>query len=166
MSKFCRNCGTPLSDEATFCGKCGTPVSVSAVPDLPSRTSLGGDPLKLGVIIAGVLVVLSTFLPYASVSMFGFSQSVSLIDGGDGFIFIATAAVAIVGVLINKRILTLIGGIVTAFLALFELVNMNSELGDLAGMVDKGFGFYLSILASIVLAVLGVLVFLAGKKSK
>ena len=29
---FCKNCGTPLVDNATFCGNCGTPVENAAAP--------------------------------------------------------------------------------------------------------------------------------------
>ena len=39
---------------------------------------------------SGILAIISCFLPFASVSIFGYSQSVSLMDGGDGTIGLVT----------------------------------------------------------------------------
>ena len=77
MARFCKNCGTPLNDDATFCGKCGTPVGGAPAGRGPIYTSTNADKFKLGVFIASALVIISTILPYASVSLFGFSESVS-----------------------------------------------------------------------------------------
>lgn len=168
MARFCKNCGTPLNDGATVCGKCGAPVGAApgGSPVHPAPSAIGSDKLKLGVLIASAVVILSTFLPYATVSLFGFSESVSLLEGGDGWFFIAASAVAIVGVLINKPILPLVGGVITALISLFEIVDMKTQLGDYSSMVDMSMGFYLSLVGSIALAVLGVLVFLNAKKGQ
>ena len=32
MIMFCKNCGTPLADDAKFCGKCGTATANAAAP--------------------------------------------------------------------------------------------------------------------------------------
>ena len=45
---------------------------------------------------SGILAIISCFLPFASVSIFGYSQSVSLMDGGDGIICIALVVVALI----------------------------------------------------------------------
>ena len=166
MARFCKNCGTPLNDDATFCGKCGTPVGGAPAGRGPIYTSTNADKFKLGVFIASALVIISTILPYASVSLFGFSESVSLLKGGDGWFFIAAAAVAIVGAVIGKPILPLVGGVIAALLSLFEIANTKSELGAYSSMVDMGLGFYLNLIASIALAAVGVLLFLDAKKTQ
>ncbi len=172
MSKFCKKCGAPLDPGVKFCNKCGAAIEPEEAPTAPfsapgrSNTSVFG----LAILIAAAVVILSSFLPYVSVSMFGFTESQSLIKGGDGFFFIGLAIVAAVTALLNKPLGTLISGLVTAFLGIFELVDANNkldeELGELSSLIQKGIGCYLNVIASIALGVLGVLFFLAVRKEK
>lgn len=37
MSKFCKNCGTELADEAAFCKNCGTSTAAEAVAETPAE---------------------------------------------------------------------------------------------------------------------------------
>ena len=165
MNKFCAKCGAPLAPGATVCGKCGAQIK-SDVPTPAKSSSSSLHPLALGILISAVAVILATFLPYVSVSFLGFSQSASVIVGGDGLIFIATAAMAIVGALLKKPLIALIGGIITVGLCIFELVNASSELGGYASYIDKGAGYYLLLIASIALVIFCVLSFLASRKSE
>src|SRR5687768_4060987 len=54
---------------------------------------------RLFIVIASAIGIVSAFLPWAKVSMFGFSTSVNGIDGGDGWIslalFVAAAGITI-----------------------------------------------------------------------
>lgn len=158
MSRFCKNCGSELDPGVKICPKCGA-VAV----DTPSTNS-NASIFKLGIIISGAVLILSSFLPYVSVSVFGFSQSQSLIDGGDGFFFIALGIAAIVGAVMKLTRPTLIIGAVAAVFSVYEMINANSVLGDYAAFIDKGMGYYLNLISAIVLVVFCVLAALAEKK--
>jgi hypothetical protein len=63
MSKFCRNCGKELSDQAAFCGECGatfdvptkTVVTPTATVSAPKNVSVG-NPLSYEISSNGVVV--------------------------------------------------------------------------------------------------------------
>lgn len=104
---------------------------------------------RLFIVVAGAVGVLSAFLPWARVSMFGFSTSASGIDGGDGWLSLALFGAAIGLALTNgdkklvlegtmKKAVAGIGAGVTAFM-LIELLRIGFDFAS--------FGVYLSILA-------------------
>lgn len=103
-------------------------------------------------IVACFLIIIGCLLPFASVSMLGYSQSVSLLsDGKDGIIFLVAALVTIALILIKKDLLSLIAGIITGGLGVYEIIYTNSQLGDYSSMVNKGMGYYLLLIGAIVL---------------
>lgn len=167
LSKFCNNCGAPLDSGSQFCTKCGTAIeSDKFQPTLPSKNIFV---LKLGVFISSAVLILSSFLPYASASVFGFTYAQSLIDGGDGIFFIAVAIIAIVAAALKKPRLTLAFGVLAVCLCFFEMANISSgldDLGDYAGFIIKGAGYYLNAISGIALAIFCVLFFLATKNKK
>ena len=165
MTGFCKKCGAALEPGAKTCSRCGAPVEDDEYRPAPSSNS-NIAVVNLGILVAGVVLILSTFLPYVSVSVFGFTQSASLIEGGDGAIFIALGIAAIACAVLKKPLPTLVAGVAAALLSFVELADANSKLGDYAAFVSKGMGFYLNLLAAIALAVLCVLFFLAEKKKK
>ena len=74
---------------------------------------------------SGILAIISCFLPFASVSIFGYSQSVSLMDGGDGIICIALVVVALILSYLHKDIVALGLAGATAVLAVYEFLMLN-----------------------------------------
>lgn len=103
-------------------------------------------------IVACFLIIIGCLLPFASVSMLGYSQSVSLLsDGKDGIIFLVAALVTIALILIKKDLLSLIAGIITGGLGIYEIIYTNSQLGEYSSMVNKGMGYYLLLIGAIVL---------------
>ena len=103
-------------------------------------------------IVACFLIIIGCLLPFASVSMLGYSQSVSLLsDGKDGIIFLVAALVTIALILIKKDLLSLIAGIITGGLGIYEIIYTNSQLGQYSSMVNKGMGYYLLLIGAIVL---------------
>jgi hypothetical protein len=104
---------------------------------------------RLFIVIAAAVGILSAFLPWARVSMFGMSVSANGMDGGDGWLslglFAAAAGLAIAGGDRNlalegstKKAVAGIGAGVTAFMV-FELFYI--------GFSWASYGVYLSILA-------------------
>lgn len=171
MSNFCEKCGAPLEQGVKFCAKCGAPVAdnqtKTAVLTKPAGMSVNvKSPLTLGMLIAGAVVILSTFLPYVSVSLFGYTQSQSLLNGGDGVFFIVLAAAAMVLAVLNKPTIAMVCSVITGALSIFELTDANSKLGDYSALVDKGAGCYLNLLGGVALAAISVVWFLSARKNK
>ncbi|MBR3055887.1 hypothetical protein IKG64_01015 [Candidatus Saccharibacteria bacterium] len=118
---------------------------------------------SLIIIIAAVLGVIATFLPWATVSFLGVSESVNGLGGdgvmGDGIITLILFIVA--GVLAGikfqggmgtgfKVAITIISAI-AAIIGMVEIANIN---GNSLGLASVGFGVYLVIIAGIAGAIL------------
>ena len=118
---------------------------------------------SLIIIIAAVLGVIVTFLPWATVSFLGVSESVNGLGGdgvmGDGIITLILFIVA--GVLAGikfqggmgtgfKVAITIISAI-AAIIGMVEIANIN---GNSLGLASVGFGVYLVIIAGIAGAIL------------
>ncbi|MBK7129487.1 MAG: hypothetical protein IPM74_06765 [Crocinitomicaceae bacterium] len=106
---------------------------------------------RLFVVIAAAVGIISAFLPWARVSMFGYSASVNGIDGGDGWLSIGLFGVAAGLAIANgdktkvlegtmKKAVAGVGAGAAAFM-LIELLRIGFEFAS--------FGVYLSLLAGI-----------------
>lgn len=106
---------------------------------------------RLFILIAGAVGILSAFLPWAKISLFGFSTSASGIEGGDGWLslalFAAAAGLAFTSgdkaAVLEGSMKKAVGGIgagVSAFM-LIELLRI--------GFSYASYGVYLSILAGV-----------------
>ena len=190
MKRFCTNCGKELGDQEVFCTNCGTKselpqsaasgskgisvggISVGGV-SVKNMAESNNGVIKIGIIVASVLVILAALIPYAKISMFGQSLSISLmgVEGemGDGIIYIALGILAIVFAFMNKKIPVLVVGIVAFLMCCYEMISMNSlyeEMGMFAGMITKGPGFYLMIVATVGLLALSILNFVMKGSAK
>ena len=153
--KFCPNCGEDCVSQDT-----GIPVKESVDKTKSAINDFGENMQKKEVEISGkkfnmlevltfgsgILAIISCFLPFASVSIFGYSQSVSLMDGGDGIICIALVVVALILSYLHKDIVALGLAGATAVLAVYEIFNAKSVLG---GYGNISIGAYLLLLAAI-----------------
>ena len=140
-------------------------------------SSLPSDPITLAGLVAGVVMVISFFLPLVSLSAFGYSYSMS----GFGMTFgskylsgeftniiylVPGIAALLVGLLVKKtqpRAIAqiAIGAItVVAFLAFMGYVNDNTY-----GVGKMSFAFYLFIICGIVLIACGIKTILDNKKT-
>lgn len=186
MAKFCKNCGTPLNDGATFCGKCGTPVNAAPAPggyrpapgpgggpDLMSRLSVTGQPLKTGILASGVVMLLSVFLPFLTASFMGISESISLMSsemkGSDtipGFLFLLVAVAVIALELFDLKLFALVASGVSLLMNIINFFIIQGYLKESFGLMKRGFGCWLLILASIVATVLCVMDLLNARKGQ
>jgi hypothetical protein len=108
---------------------------------------------RLFIVIAGVLGIIAAFLPWAKVSFFGITASVSGTDGGDGWISLGLFAAAI-GIAaatgdrngeLEANMKKAVGGIGAGAVG-FMLIELVGSIGfDLAS-----YGVYLSLLAGVV----------------
>lgn len=174
---FCMKCGQQLDENDVFCPNCGAKVErkenhQSNFQDQAKNTfndikSTATDFVQndhsgfmekfikqnnvVGLIGCAV-VLIANFLPFASVSAFGYSQSVSLMDDGkDGIIFLVLSIVTAVLIFIKNDTLALIAGVITGGIGIYEIIHTSSQLGVYASYVTKGAGYYLLLIGSIVL---------------
>lgn len=174
---FCKQCGNQLEDGAKFCGKCGSPIDSTV-----SKTSVSmpsAQYIRIGIIIASVLLALSTVLPYVkvkeSLSWVTGTESISLlyVDGqlGDGIFFLLLAILIIVFSCLKKKIPVLICSVLTVFLYIFEIMQFKKQYDDVLGFkidiwdyMTKGAGYHLLGISAILLLVLSIVYFVTYKK--
>ena len=78
-----------------------------------------------------LLCLISVFLPFLSVSLFGYSESMSLFkDGEDGVIFLITAIVIIALSMLRVNTLNIILTLIQGIFAIYETMSAKSELSD------------------------------------
>ena len=104
-------------------------------------------------IIASIIIGISGFFPYVSVSIFGFKVSKSLIEGGDGYFLIALALIALICSIKEKYIAAGISGIVSLILFFFENSTLNESLDDeyARSLIQNEAGYYLLVCGSLAL---------------
>ena len=109
--------------------------------------------VQLLVIIASVVVIVSCFMPFYTVSLLGFSKSVRYIDG-DGVISIILAIVAIILVWVKLYKITLIPAAINLIMLLYDISSVSSASEGLGSLAVGG---VIAILGSIAVAAGGVM---------
>ena len=125
---------------------------------------------QIVVAIAAVIQVIACFLPFATVSVLGFSQSITWVDG-DGIFAIILAVLAAVMVFLNRNvtyIIAMVAAAINAILIIYDgfigYASQMSELGDYRGMVTRGAGIYIFIIGAIAMLVGTVLLFVKERE--
>lgn len=122
---------------------------------------------QIVVAIAAVIQVIACFLPFATVSVLGFSQSITWADG-DGIFAIILAVLATVMVFLNKNvtyIIAMVAAAINVILIIYDgFIGYASELGDYSGMVSRGAGIYIFIIGAIAMVAGTVLLFVKERE--
>ena len=116
-------------------------------------------------VFASLVVGISAFLPYLSVSFFGSSLSKSLIDGGDGYIVIVIAVIALICSFAEKYIPAIIMGVASLGLFFLENSNVSASLNTgnststaiAKSMIQNNAGYYCLLIGSVALILFGIL---------
>lgn len=166
-SKFCASCGAKLESYSSSARKVmpnttyanaapsnpnhsNTAIPNSAIPNAAVPLGKKKRTFNIGnfVIWAGcVIAFISLFLPFASASFLGFSQSVSLFDTEDGIFFIVTIVAT---ALLNFTRLNLLPTIGSAVMVFFLCLEVNS-LNDAGSLVNYGPGRVFLIIGTILM---------------
>lgn len=113
--------------------------------------------------------LISVFLPFLTVSLFGYSESMSLFkDGEDGVIFLITAIVVFALSMLRVNTLNIILTLIQGIFAVYETMSAKDELSDYGSMVQYGAGFYLLLIGGIVAfvgAITGLVLHINAKKA-
>lgn len=113
--------------------------------------------------------LISVFLPFLTVSLFGYSESMTLFkDGEDGVIFLITAIVIFALSMLRVNTLNIILTLIQGIFAVYETMSAKDELSDYGSMVQYGAGFYLLLIGGIVAfvgAIIGLVLHINAKKA-
>ncbi|MCR5481129.1 MAG: zinc-ribbon domain-containing protein [Ruminococcus sp.] len=187
---FCPKCGAQVPDGSPFCSSCGAQMGAQQPqqPVNQGGTSFnkpagaGSNPFDFNEIInsfkanisnigglgiapfialgGAALLIVSIFLPFISVKVFGITTSASLLKGGALHWLIAIViALCSAFVAISKKTIPMLvqGGIAVVY-AIFEGIFQKETLVSLAA------GFYVMLIAALAIAAGGVMQFLQEKK--
>jgi hypothetical protein len=159
----------------------------------PAAPARKGSPLGIGVIIAGVLMAIGTFLPWISVklnlgtsnlsgtplSTTNFSRSLAGIKGGEGKIVLFCAVVAIglgVAAMVNNAKIAFaaalpgLAAILTILKVFGDKAKYDSDIptfGTGSGVqVSLSAGIYLSLIMAIAVIGIGVIAGVIGSRAK
>ena len=136
-------------------------------------SSLSNDPVTLAGIIAGIVMVLSFFLPLVSLSAFGYSYSMSALDMtgmggvlGNLIFLIPGIAALLVAFLVKKPTPRAIAQIVIGVITIiFFILYFDAARNSTYGIAQMGLAFYLFIICAIVLIACGIKTILDNKKA-
>lgn len=184
----------------------GAPYQAPATPDYAANIqnsvagfaqNLGGKNVTVGgqsfdfisiiTYVAGVLAIIACIVPFVSISAFGYSGSVSLFQGGDGWIVLVAVLAIAALTFFKKHLPAMIISALVLVLSIFEMVYSKSKINGINGSLDEfgssygslgslasgyaknavafGIGAYLLVIAALGLIVGTVLAFGNQKKA-
>ncbi len=126
--------------------------------------------LKILCVIASLIICVSAFLPYFSVSGLGVTVSKSLKDGNDWIFVVIISAAALIFSIIGKYLPVVFLGMASLVMFFIEnnsvTTNLGKEIDALArSLIQNNMGYYCLLIGSITLIVFAVLG-LAGTRKK
>lgn len=144
-----------------------------APPPMP-RTVSTGKTNTLGL-IASIAVFIAIFLPFFKITV-GISVSASLFDGKDWLLFTAIAVLGLIFSLIKKHTGVFVVGLISVILTIGEAIlasehRLKSKLGEYWEEISSyvkisyDYGFYILLVASVLLLVAGIHGISQNKKS-
>lgn len=113
--------------------------------------------MKMNIIglIASIVYALGAVFPLVSLSAFGFSQSVALIDGEDWMFVIPIGVVGVIASIVGFNVLLLI---MSVFASLIAYIKFDDVLnGEYAEFYTRGLGFYLLLIGAAVMVIAAIL---------
>ena len=115
---------------------------------------------KLYIGLAGcVLILIAAFLPYATVSVFGFKQSVSYVEGWEGKVILALSIASGLLLWFKKEKYSLISTGLILLINLYGMINLKSQLKGFGSLVNANLGIGPWLILIGVVAAAGVVVF-------
>lgn len=119
----------------------------------------------IAVFISSALLIISAFVPYVTVKLLGYRESISMIDqddGEDALIFIVIAILALVFIFIREKDLWKLGLFALGF-AIYKLIFTMYNGEEYSTIVYSDAGVYLSIIGSFLIGLVGVAIIIFEK---
>ncbi len=148
---FCPNCDSQIREGSNVCSNCGATLAESNQKNAYISAAMQEQSTNVFAIVASVLLAISTFLPFETIT--SVNVSYSLMSRGDSIYFLGIAALGIVGALLRKNIIVIIAGIASCFLSYVEATLPADE--SIAEYLQWEIGFYLMIVFSVLLLISG-----------
>ncbi len=148
---FCPNCDAQIRDGSTVCSSCGATIEASNQKNDYIAAAMQQPSPNVFAIVVSVLLAMSTFLPFETITSVGVSYS--LMSRGDSIYFLGIAALGIIGALVRKNAIVIIAGIASCFLSYVEATLPADE--SIAEYLQWEIGFYLMIVFSVLLLISG-----------
>lgn len=161
----CSECGRDISSNAAVCPNCGNPISQPNNNVPVSSDNKGLLVKKLVCITAYACMILGAILPFIKVSFLGTNVSKTLIDGTDGVIIIAIAAVGILTAFIKSKGLSIVWAVISIGVCILEVTYNVNDNSEYSALIQHGTGYYFLLIAAIMLFV-NVICILATKSQK
>ena len=167
---YCMKCGKKIPDESVYCPECGKLLVQNSNQDAEQQISEDTYVIKFKKVgnietilaIVGILAwIVAVFLPFVSVSFWGFEKTANLIEGGDGWFFIIIAVVAAIVLFFRKMIIYCIVAGIGTVLSIYEVLNVSGALdsaGDYSGFFHMQAGFYFLILGMMISIISSVII--------
>lgn len=177
----CSKCGKEFNDESRFCPHCGIEVisikeenNVKEDSAKPSNQSKGKEVRFLNksytyehivFAIFTVIILVACFLPYYSVSMFGASSSIKILDVDLGYIVPSLAIVCLIMFLVKNEFMMMWIGIVELIFSFLIYIGVSENAKEI-GFGGFSIGCYLILISAVCLGVIGSHLSIKFKKDK
>jgi len=150
----CPECGHEVSSGATTCVNCGRPLggaTAEAVPEAVAAASEEAGAARTwptALLVGAAAVVIGSFLPWATVSIFLGSVNVAGTDG-DGVLTVVIGAVLVFvaframnpGIGRGAAIFTVIAALILFAIALYDFIDIQRVASDLStDLAQASFG--------------------------
>lgn len=124
--------------------------------------------MRWAAMIVGFIILVSVFLPWASVEFYGLSESESGLARSGGLLSLVMGVVCIGLTFLPKPRIRGAGHLVAGFLAIIGVVSyqmsLHSEVGEFAApLLQEGVGWALCIVAASIVGVIGIIELILGK---
>ena len=100
-------------------------------------------------LISTIITLIATFLPYAKVSLFGFSQSIIYASTEDGKILLVLLIAAGVIYYLKRDGIAFLVSVAVLLVIIIDFIAMNDTVSESYGMAQPAIGCYLLILGGI-----------------
>ena len=100
-------------------------------------------------LISTIITLIATFLPYAKVSLFGFSQSITYASTEDGKILLVLLIAAGVIYFLKRDGIAFLVSVAVRLVINIDFIAMNDTVSESYGMAQPAIGCYLLILGGI-----------------
>ena len=161
----CPNCNQYILYGSAFCNYCGFRFQYQQ--NMYQQQAKKRPYISVGFIfgiISAVMVFISTFLPYAKISIWGYNESMSIIRSEFGKLIIFLSVCSIIIIIFKSGIPTAIMGLLISAISIYKIFDFDDYVSELvvdgvnvSGYISKGSGCYLMLIFSILIFISGII---------
>lgn len=162
---FCPKCGNENDDNSKYCSCCGTDISGWNMNKFSNERSnilkswgIWKRPGDIVELLGCIIVIISLFISYISVTILGSKMGFMLISG-DGKLILILAIIAIVGVFLQgNKVIDMLGAIealITVAFSVVEIILIENRISEYeySTFVYREAGYYFLILGALTILV-------------